>query len=239
MARELLRTALVPSAACLSTDELVRYADGVLGSAGQAAADAHVRGCLNCQAELALWQAVTSGEVRPGEADVVRDGAARLEQHATEILGGGGVGKAQAGRGFGLDAIRVGAAAALALAVAGGLYLRAGRAPELPRQVPSGGEVTRSLAVVVRGPLGDQAEAPARLEWRSVDGAVAYRVRLMEVDRREVWSASISALEVDLPPPVRTALTPRRTLLWHVTAYDASGAAIAESGVQSFRIVVR
>src|SRR5262245_54848720 len=150
MAREILRTALVPSAACLSTDELVRYADGLLGSAEQAAADAHVRGCLNCQAELALRQAVTLGEARPGEADVVREGAARLERRATEIFGAGGAGRAQTGRWFGLDTLPVAAAAVLAL-VAAGLYLRGDRAPELPRQLPSGGEVTRSLAVAVRG----------------------------------------------------------------------------------------
>jgi hypothetical protein len=238
MAREVLRTALLPSAACLSTDELVRYAEAGLGSAEQAAADAHVRGCLNCQAELALRQAVTSAEVRPGEADLVRDGAARLEQRATEILGAAGAGRAPRGRWLGLDTLPVAAAAVLAL-VAAGLYLRGDRAPELPRQVPSGGEVTRSLAVVVRGPLGDQAEAPVRLEWRPVRGAVRYRVRLLEVDRHEVWSTSTSALEVDLPPPVRAALTPGRTLLWDVTAHDAAGAAVAESGAQSFRIVLR
>jgi hypothetical protein len=61
----------------------------------------------------------------------------------------------------------------------------------------------------------------------------------MEVDRREVWSTSTPALEVDLPAPVRTALTPGRTLLWDVTAYDASEAAIAESGAQSFHLVLR
>ena len=51
----------------------------------------HVRGCLNCQAELALLQAVTSGDVRPGEADVVRDGVARLERRAAEIFGAASV----------------------------------------------------------------------------------------------------------------------------------------------------
>src|SRR5262245_10236551 len=238
MAREILRTALVPSAACLSTDELVRYADALLGSAEQAAAEAHVRGCLNCQAELALRQAVTSGDVRTGEADIVRDGVARLERRAGEIFGTAGAAASPPRRWLGLSRLPA-AVAVVALVVAGGLYLRVGKPPELPGGVTPGDEVTRSLAVAVRGPLGDQTEPPTRLEWRSVDGAVRYRVRLMEVDRREVWSTSTPALEVDLPAPVRSALTPGRTLLWDVTAYDASGAAIAESGAQSFRIVLR
>jgi len=238
MARELLRTALVPGAGCLSTDELARYAEDALGTADRSAADRHVRGCLNCQAELALRLSVTSGDVRTGEADVVRDGVARLERRAAEIFGAAGVAAPPPRRWFGLSGLPV-AAAVVVLVIAGSLYLRVAKPPELPGGVTTEDEVTRSLTVVVRGPLGDQTEAPRRLEWRAVDGAVRYRARLMEVDRREVWSTSTPALEVDLPAPVRTALTPGRTLLWDVTAYDASGAAIAESGAQSFRLVIR
>ena len=141
-------------------------------------------------------------------------------------------------RWFGLGRLPV-AAAVVALVVAGGLYLREGQPPELPGGVTTGDEVTRSLAVVVRAPLGDRPRPRGDWSGGAVDGAVRYRVRLMEVDRREVWSTSTSALEVDLPAPVRTALTPGRTLLWDVTAYDASEAAIAESGAQSFHLVLR
>jgi hypothetical protein len=105
--------------------------------------------------------------------------------------------------------------------------------------VTTGDEVTRSLTVAVRGPVGDQVEAPRRFEWLAVDRAVRYRVRLMEVDRHEVWSTSTSAAGVDLPSPVRTSIAPAKTLLWDVTAYDASGATIAESGAQSFRLTPR
>ena len=229
MAREILRTALVPGASCLSTDELARYADGALGTAERSAAETHVRGCLNCQAELALRQAVTSGDVRPGEADVVRDGVTLLERRAGEIFGAASVAASPPRGWFGLSRLPA-AVAVVGLVVAAGLYLRVGKPPELPGRVTTEDEVTRSLSVVVRAPLGDQTGAPSRLEWRGVDGAVRYRVRLMEVDRREVWSTSTPALEVDLPAAVRTALTPGRTLLWDVTAYDASEAAIAESG---------
>ena len=107
---------------------------------------------------------------------------------------------------------------------------------QLPVGVTTGDEVTRSLAVRVRGPVGDESELPQRFEWLAVDGAVRYRVRLMEVDRREVWSTSSSALGVDVPAPVRASIAPGRTLLWDVTAYDAAGTAIAESGTQSFRV---
>jgi hypothetical protein len=105
--------------------------------------------------------------------------------------------------------------------------------------VTTAGEVTRSLVIAVRSPVGDLAEPPRRFEWLAVDRAVRYRVRVMEVDHREVWSSVTPAAEVDLPPAVRSSIGPGRTLLWEVTAYDASGAAIAESGAQSFRIASR
>jgi hypothetical protein len=121
---------------------------------------------------------------------------------------------------------------------AGGVYLLTmNEAPALPGRVDTrGGEVTRSLAITVRGPLGELDEAPPRLEWQAVDGAARYQARVFEVDRTELWSMSTTVADVDLPDRVRGSLVPGRTFVWDVTAYDASGAAIAESGQQSFRI---
>ena len=241
MEREILRTALAPSAECLSIEQLGRYADGALGTDEQTAAVMHIRRCLNCQAELALLQAVTSSSVRPGEADILRDGVARLEQRTTEIFAGRAetLSRRRWFRFGSLLPVTAMAAVLLVGLVAGSFYLLPRKAPKLPSRVTTGDEVTRSLAVAVRGPVGDQVEAPRRFEWLAVDRAVRYRVRLMEVDRREVWSTSTSAVGVDLPSPVRTSIAPMRTLLWDVTAYDASGAALAESGSQSFRLAPR
>jgi hypothetical protein len=105
--------------------------------------------------------------------------------------------------------------------------------------VTTGDEVTRSMAITVRAPVGNQAEPPQRLEWLPVDRAVRYRVRMLEVDRREIWSTSTSAPEVALPPDVRSSITPGRTFEWDVTAYDSADRAIAESGIQSFRVEPR
>jgi hypothetical protein len=213
MEDEILRKVLAPGADCLSIEQLGRYADGALGRADRAAADRHIRQCLNCQAELGLLKTLTANGVRTPEPAVVRFTAFRLVSMAAVLL--------------------------VAIA-AGSFYLLVNRtAPELPGRVTSGDEVTRSLAVTVRGPVGDQLEAPRRFEWLGVDRAVRYRVRLMEVDRHEIWSTSSTAPEVDLPPAVRTSITPGRTLRWDVTAYDAAGAAIAESGLQSFRLAPR
>ena len=239
MEREILRAALAPSAECLSIEQLGRYVDGALGADEQAAAAVHIRGCLNCRTELALLEAVTSSSARIGEAEIIRDGVARLEQRTIDFAGAVHEGISIRRRRFRVGMVLPVASAAVLLVAAGSWYVLTTKPPRLPTSVTTGHEVTRSLAVAVRGPVGDLVESPRRLEWLAVDRAVRYHVRLMDVDRREVWSASISAPGADLPSSVRTSIAPARRLLWDVTAYDRSGAAIAESGPQSFRLMPR
>jgi len=237
MEDEILRRALAPGDECLSPEQLGRYADGALDRAERAAAESHVRQCLTCQAELALLESVTSGGPRSEEEDVVRRGVARLEERRAQIVG--------ADRHFELRRSRFhvpfAAVAAVALVViaASGYYLLTPAIPALPGNVTTGNDTRRSLTVEVRSPLGDLVESPQRFEWSAVDRAVRYRVRLLEVDRHEVWSATTTALEAELPADIRTSIVPMKTVLWDVTAYDAAGAVISESGPQSFRIVPR
>lgn len=241
MEDEILRTALAPGAECLSIEQLGRYADGALGAGEQTAAALHVQNCLSCQAELALLQAVMSSTVRPGEDDVVRDGAARLEQRRIEIPAAHRAATSPWRRwpGFGIFPGAAVAAVAVFGIAAGFYFLFVQRAPQLPGDAATQNEVTRSLAIAVRVPVGDQIELPRRFEWLAVDGAVGYRLRLLEVDRREVWSTSTPVPAVDLPPAIQPAIAPGKTMLWDVTAYDAAGMAIAESGMQSFRLEPR
>jgi hypothetical protein len=241
MEDEVLRSALAPDAACLSVEQLGRYADGTLDADERSAAATHIGHCLSCQAELALLHAVTSTGLRPEEAEIVRDGATRVERRMAEMLAANRAPAASPRRRVGSHAFPLAAVAAVLLIgmATGSYFLLIRNAPELPGSVTTGNEVTRSLAVVVRGPVGDQAEPPGHFEWIAVDRAVRYRLRLMEVDRNEIWSTFTSIPGVDLPSTVRTSITPGRTLLWDVTAYDAADAAIAESGTQSFRLVPR
>jgi hypothetical protein len=241
MEREILKAALAPGPDCLSLDQLGRYADDALVAAERSAAAAHVRTCLNCQAELALLQAFTSSPILPEEAGIVRDGAARLEQRASEIAGAGAGRRTSGHRWLSAAMPRLAGlvAAVLLSVVAARFYFQSPEAPVLPTGVGTADEVTRSQGISIRGPVGDQAEPPRRLEWIAVAGASRYRVRLMEVDRREIWSASTAVAGIDLPPEVRALSVPFKTLLWDVTAYDSSGGATADSGPQAFRLVRR
>jgi Putative zinc-finger len=219
MERETLKAALAPGPGCLSTEQLGRYADGALAAADRAAAAGHIRACVNCQAELGLLREFTSTGVRPGEAAIVRDGVARLKERS----------------GSPLAFFRLAAVAAMVLLIAvTGLYFLAGRVPTLPASVSTDNEITRSQAVSLRAPIGEQQDPPRRFEWAPVARASRYRLRLLEVDRRELWSASTSAVGIEVPSETRTLIVPAKTLLWEVTAYDSAGAVIAESGLQAF-----
>ena len=241
MEDEVLRAALGPSDECLSVEQLGLYADGALGVQEQAAAEKHIRGCLSCQAELALLIAVTSDSARPDEPALVHDGVVRQDRPSPEILAGH-LRTASQPRWSRFLTFRAGAVAAVLLVgiASGSAYLfRTRPTPELPSRVTTGSEVTRSLSIRLRAPIGEQMEVPRRFEWVAADRAVRYRVRLMAVDRQELWSTATSAPGVDLPSPVRALIAPGRTLLWDVTAYDAAGGSVAESGMQTFRVAPR
>src|SRR5262245_36576108 len=209
MEDEILKKALAPGPDCLSLEDLGRYADGALRGEQHTAAARHIERCPTCQAELALMQSVTSAS----------DQSERKRSRIVPVVAA--------------------AAVVLAVVAAGTSYVLFRKAPELPSSITAERDVTRSLTLGVRSPLGDQREAPRRLEWVATDRAVRYRVRLLEVDRRDLWSTTTAAAAVDVPSAVQSSLTPGRTFLWDVTAYDAANRIVSESGPQSFRVLPR
>jgi putative zinc finger protein len=229
-----LRQALQPSAECLSIEQLGRYADDVLAPIERGAADAHVRGCANCRTELALMESFRTLSVRDDEAAIVRSGVEQLNRRRSEIFGDTRHEMSFLRRFLSIGALRPALAmATVLLAIVGGYYLT-----QPASRFPSGmgPDVTRSSSVTVQAPVGDQSVAPERLEWQAVSGAVRYRVRLSEVDRHEIWSAEATATAIELPRSVRELIVPGKTLLWQVTAIDASNVAIADSALQQFRV---
>jgi len=237
MERKILSDALKPGPDCLSIEYIGHYADGALPAAERVVASAHIEACANCQAELALLRAFAATTVRDDEAESVRAGVAALRRRESDILGSGRREASSLGQWGSVWLFRHAISlAAVLLLVVGGFYLLNPAPPRLPTNVSSGDEVTRSLTVAVRAPIGEQVDAPARLEWQPVTGAVRYRVRLMEVDRHELWSTDVAATSVDLPQDVRARIVPAKTLLWQVTAYGASNAPLAESDVARFRL---
>jgi len=237
MERELLNETLRPGPDCLAVEQIGRYADGALTAAERTAAAAHIESCLTCASELALLEAVTATPARAGEREAVDAAVAELRRREARATRPQTRERLQVGFAIPFAYLRYAMSlAAVLLIAAGGYYLLNPPSPQLPTSVTSGNEVTRSLAVAVRGPVGDQTEVPDRLEWQPVAGASRYRARIMEVDRHELWSTEVSGTMVTLPAEARAQIVPAKTLLWQVTALDTANRAIAESAIERFRL---
>jgi hypothetical protein len=237
MERGILNRALRPGDECLSVEQIGRFADGAMAPRERASAEAHIASCATCQSELTLLQAFSTTTVRDDEADAVREGVATLRRRESEIFGDARRSKAVRRDWIPWALLRPMAGVAVVLLFAGtSYYLFKSTSPQLPTVVGTDSEVTRSLTVSVRGPVGDQAVAPERLEWTPVSGAVRYHVRLMEVDRRELWSSDTTGTMATLPDAIRAQIVPAKTLLWDVTAIGSASTPIAESGAQRFRL---
>jgi hypothetical protein len=237
MESERLKSALGAGPECLSIQRLAYYADGLLPVAELQAHEVHISACAYCLTELELLRAfMTSAAEETRDSDIA-DAVAWLRRRETEIFGVNRSDQQSWKKWFSLGRLQPALTlAAVLVAVAAGYYLKNPAAPLLPGDVGSGTEATRSLRVHLTGPVGDVAAVPERLAWEAVSGATGYHVRLMEVDRQEIWSTDVASTTVDVPADIRARISPAKTLEWQVTALGAGRRPIAESEPQRFRV---
>ena len=235
---ELLAAALAGAPDCPPLHDLERLLhEGVSVPLKQ-----HVDACAYCQAELQMLRSFTSNEVAEHERAAVDTIAQRLRTGSSQIVAA----RAAAAEKrqpwwrqlFAVPWLTPAAATlAVALVIAGvAVQLRQGRQPSLDTG-PGGSEVLRSTAIEILSPVGDLSEKPSELRWQAIPNAAKYRVRLMEVDRAELWRGDTDEPRIDLPASVETFIVPAKTLLIQVAALDAAGAQIAESDIVRFRLL--
>ena len=224
-----LTAAFAPTPDCFEIDELSLLLDGKRGEQLQRRAETHLAGCLHCQNEIALLREFESPAVRAGEQNDVNWIVSRLRKNSPA---------APLPWWKQIGSIRILVPASLALAtalIATGIGLQMRQTPYSPVSAP-GREVMRSQSVDILSPLGDLTAAPTMMKWRAVAGASRYRVRLLEVDRTELWKTTVSQTSVALDESVRQKIAPLKSLLWDVTALNDTGTALASSGLQRFRL---
>jgi hypothetical protein len=150
-------------------------------------------------------------------------------------LSGRGLRTIFASRGVSVAALSL---AAMLVAVVAATYLTTAKEPVLVSDGSTGQTVLRSQAVVAISPKGDLTKAPTELRWQPVPGADHYSVKLMEVDRVELWQGSSKQPSAMLPEAVREKIVPGKSLLWQVTAINENGKALATSQVERFRVAI-
>jgi hypothetical protein len=233
-----LRSALGPGPDCPSIQRLAYFVDGLLPIAELQADEAHIATCANCRAELVLLHVFMTSTISDEDGLAMKEGLASLRRREAEIFGPIHGNHGSWKKWFSPVRLQpVLALAAVLLAVGIGYYMRGSGVPAFPSVVGSGTEVTRSMRVHLLEPAGDQTTVPGRLAWQPLQGATGYHVRLMEVDRQEIWSTDSTVAAVDLPADVQARISPAKTLEWQVTAYGADRTPIAQSDSQRFRLM--
>ena len=208
-----LKDLLGPTPACPPLEELA-----------EARHERHRSECGYCAAQFALYQEFEQAVPSKAEKLAVDAIVANLRKQSPVAA------KPWWSRVWRMPVLIPAAAAVAALLVTVTIYKRPSMEP-----IGGGGEgVVRSVQVRAIAPLGEIRAVPENLSWQPVPGAAQYSVRVLEVDRTEIWRGATPATVIELPASVRAQIAPGRKLLWETTAMDAGGRTIASSGAQSF-----
>ena len=230
-ASDSLINAFGPGPACPPLDELFAMVDGSLGSTQQSQAETHVATCAHCAAELSLLADFQSSAPRPDEQAQVSAIVAKLRQNSP-------VERKHWWKKLWQPMFLAPASLALAallVVMVVGIPSSKSSAPDFTE----GREVMRAGRVDIIGPAGTVTTVPQTLQWKPVQGASLYRVRLTEVDNTELWSASVPTNSATMPATVTKQIVPLKTLHWSVTALDGAGRVLAESSFQRFSLEPR
>jgi hypothetical protein len=224
--RAVLKRMLQATAECIPIERL--------GDVRTAVESEHVSRCARCQTEIALHQEFSESAPVPDEGAAVQWVVAELRRRRPAPLPArvfDGLRRWLPNTG------RLAAAAALLAVVAIG-YMMQDREPGV-RELQNAPPVYRTVQVQVVAPSGDVAAPPRALEWVPFSGAVSYDVELLEVDGTRMWRGTSASPQIELPASVLAQLVPGKTVSWEVRARSASGATLANSGTQRFRVELK
>lgn len=223
---------------CLAPEQL----ELLLGVGGDAAVrqrfQIHVSGCAACAAELDLIRGFLRSAVEPGEEKDLAWVVSRVTNPAiTPPRAPAKISWWSAWTSFSpLSKVAV-TFASLLLIVAGAIRLRELRVGQDAVRDHGGVEVMRSTEVALAAPKGDLSTVPSKLSWSPVDSAARYEAVVEEVDGTVLWKGESATPEIALPGTLQSQVLPKKTLVWHVTAYNSRGERIAESQRERFRLL--
>src|SRR5262245_60848110 len=215
--QEALRNALGPGIDCPPIEDRERLMSQQPAAANVAK---HFASCSHCQSELQMLHAFQAGEAGTSSKEVERV-SELLQARSKTILRQPGLTEASVPWWRAAFATRRLAQASFAMAailVAAVLVIQfrptSVRPPTETNQ--SGQEILRSGSFALLSPVGDLQEHPGEIRWEKVPNAANYRVRVLEVDRSELWRGETAQDHIDLPAAIAARIVPTKTLFCEV-----------------------
>jgi hypothetical protein len=218
---------------CLPLETLERMVDN---TSRDAKAAAHLAGCAHCQTELAMLKNFEQSTPSADEGAAVAWIAAQLERRQSAPVAQ----QKAAAVPFWRTMFRIpylAGAAAMAAVLIFGISLYHGNSDGPGKINPGlGSGQFRSGAIHLVSPVSDVPQAPTEFRWDAVQGASSYTVELKDV--AGITLASAKSLQNVLPvtPEMKAAMISGKPLKWRVTAMDAAGTEIANSGLEQFKV---
>jgi hypothetical protein len=218
---------------CLPLEVLERMVDN---TSRDAKAAAHLAGCAHCQTELAMLKNFEQSTPSADEGAAVSWIAAQLERQQNAPVAQ----QKAATVPFWRTMFRVpylAGAAALAAVLIVGISLYHGNSDGPGKINPGLGSGNfRSGSIHLVSPITDQNSAPAEFRWDAVQGASSYQVELKDVAGITLATAKSTKNVLPVTPEMKADMVSGKPLKWKVTAMDAAGKEIANSGLEQFKV---
>ncbi|HET9837337.1 MAG TPA: hypothetical protein VFR84_03820 [Candidatus Angelobacter sp.] len=217
---------------CLPLETLETLAEN---TAADSKAAAHLASCSHCQTELSMLKSFEDATPSADEGAAVAWIAAQLQRRQLAPAQKSSAPRVSFWRSFFRVPYLAGAAAAvLALALGISLYNSNSDHPRLGQ--PGNIGINRSGEIKLLSPVADQAAVPPEFRWEAVANAASYKVELTDVLGKPLAGAASTQPLLAATPEMKAAMHSGMPVNWKVTAYDATGKAIAESTGGSFKI---
>lgn len=233
----MLRTALGPTSDCPSIDDLEQVLTGQISPSTTIAR--HVHSCSYCRTEMEMLSAFSTVQDPPSEQ--VKQVVARLQANSKKVFPKIPTAETPSWweRAFSARHLVQAslAMAAVLLVAAVMLKLNTAKSPSLEAANQTAHEVFRSGSFDLISPVGDIQEPPKEIRWDKVDGAATYQIRVLEVDRSELWKAETQDTHIDVPQAILDRIVPAKTLFCEIDAFNSSGMKVSGTGLVRFRLV--
>lgn len=217
---------------CLPLEVLEQMVDN---TSRDTKAAAHLAGCAHCQTELAMLKNFEQATPSADEGAAVAWIAAQLERRQTAPLAQQKIARVPFWRTMFRIPYLAGAAALAAVLVLGvSLYHGSSEGPGRINPGIGSGQFRGSIHLV--SPIADQNSTPAEFHWDAVQGASSYSVTLKDVAGITLATANSTQNVLPVTPEMKAFMISGKPLKWQVTALDANGKEIANSGAEQFKV---